>query len=62
MYETTVQELLTDEAGNLRAARIRQGETEAEVPADMVLIAAGFSGAENNIAQVFGVSRDEKTV
>ena len=60
LYETTVQELLTDEAGNLRAARIRQGETEAEVPADMVLIAAGFSGAENNIAQVFGVSRDEK--
>jgi glutamate synthase (NADPH/NADH) small chain len=60
LYETTVQELLTDEAGILRAARIRRGETESEVPADMVLIAAGFSVAENSITQVFGVRKDEK--
>ncbi len=60
LYETTVQELLVDEAGCLRAARIRQGKTETEIAADMVLIAAGFSGAEKTVAEAFGLCQDEK--
>ena len=35
--------------------------SEVEVPADLVLIAAGFLGSEEYVAQAFGVERDGRT-
>lgn len=60
LYETTVQELLLREDGSLCAVRLRQGNTVSEIPADMVLVAAGFSGVEKAVAEAFGVSPDGK--
>ena len=60
LFETTVQELLTDDSGHLRGARIRQGEEYAEVSADLLLIAAGFSGVEEPLPKAFAMKADEK--
>lgn len=39
----------------------RPPDSEVEVPADLVLIAAGFLGSEAYVAQAFGVERDGRT-
>lgn len=75
VYETTIKEFLKDENGALRAVRLAKvhfetnaegrremvfGE-EREIPADLVLIAAGFLGTEQYIAESFGVALDGRT-
>ena len=60
LYETTVQKLLPDENGDLRAAVIRTGEEEREIPAQLLLLATGFSGAEPAAAAAFGLALDGK--
>lgn len=75
-FQTTVQEFLKDKKGHVKGARIvklamepgqdgrlipapKQG-TEEEIPADLVLIAAGFLGCEAYGAETFGAKQDER--
>jgi len=44
-----------------RMKMIPQEGTEKEIPADIVLIAAGFLGSENYVADAFGVKRNKRT-
>ncbi len=75
IYETTIKEFLKDENGHLRAIiavkvhfetndegkRVMVYGEEWEIPAEMVLIAAGFLGAEQYIADAFGVALTART-
>lgn len=63
-FETTVKEILKDEGGRVRALRLvslRGREevpgSECEIPCDLLLIAAGFVGCEEEIPGAFGVER-----
>ena len=60
LYESTVSRLLTGKTGKLTGVIIRQKGEERKLPADMLLIAAGFSGIEENIAKGFGLSMDDR--
>ena len=60
LYETTVTKLLPDESGALRAVIVRCGAEERELPADLLLLATGFSGAEPSAAETFGLTLDER--
>ena len=60
MYETTVAKLLPDESGALRAVLVQCGAEERELPADLLLLATGFSGAEPAAAEAFGLALDER--
>ena len=64
-------EVLFDEAGSVRGLRVvdldwsagkpeRKAETEREVPAQLVLIACGFTGPEHGVLDAFGVKMAEK--
>ena len=59
MYETVAKKLETDEAGNLTAVTVETAGREHTIPAELLLIAAGFSGAEGSIAQAFGLPLDD---
>lgn len=75
-YQTTVKEFLKDEAGHLRGVVISclspqknpdSGRTlmvptgeEYELPAELVLIAAGFTGCQSYVAESFGLTPDER--
>lgn len=73
IYQTTVKEFLADEKGKLRGAvlvKLQRGEngrmvpvegSETEVEAQLVLIAAGFLGAESYVAKAFGVKTDNRS-
>lgn len=58
LYETTVRELIGGEDGSLRAVVVSTGGAERELPAQLLLVAAGFSGAEAGTASAFGLSLD----
>ena len=60
MYETVAKTLVTDEAGNLTSVVVQTAGQEHTLPAEMLLIAAGFSGAESSVAEAFGLSLDDK--
>ncbi|MBQ9045464.1 MAG: glutamate synthase subunit beta [Oscillospiraceae bacterium] len=60
LYQTTVRELLADEKGALRAVIVKTGETEQELPAQLLLLATGFSGAEPSVASAFGLTLSER--
>ena len=60
LYSTTVKELLRDDAGALRAVVIATDRREKELPAELLLIAAGFSGAEPEMAAAFGLELNGK--
>lgn len=59
-YETSIQSLLTDENGILTAAHVIEKGQEKDLPAEMILLAAGFAGAESLSAETFGLSLDKK--
>ncbi|MPM42254.1 Glutamate synthase [NADPH] small chain [bioreactor metagenome] len=76
VYQTTVKELLSDEAGNLSQVRtvrlepkVQDGRTvmtevpgsEETLPCQLLLIAAGFLGSEETVCAAFGVERDART-
>ena len=73
MYQTTVKEFLKDENGKLRAViltKLERGKnggmvpiegSEAEVEAQLVLIAAGFLGSESYVTDAFGVETDSRS-
>ena len=58
LYGTVVTRLLPDEQGDLRAVEIKTGEEVREIPADLLLTATGFSGAESGLAEAFGLALD----
>lgn len=74
IFETTVKEIIPDEAGHIRAVktvklswqkgtdgRMNMAEipgSEQELPCSLLLIAAGFVGCESYIADSFGLARD----
>ena len=59
-YETQVKELITDGKGALTGLKIVSAGEEDAMDCDMLLIAAGFSGAESAAAAAFGLTLDEK--
>ena len=63
-FESTVQEILKDEQGRVRAVKlVRLNGREAvpgseeEIPCDLLLIAAGFVGCAEGVTEAFGVKR-----
>ncbi len=60
LYEASLVRLLTGKKGQLNGVIVRQGEEERQLAADMLLIAAGFSGVEPEIAGTFGLELNEK--
>ena len=60
MFRSKAKELIADEKGNLKEILVTCGEEEITIPAQMLLIAAGFSGAEEKTAEAFGLSLNEK--
>ena len=60
LYSTQAKKLVTDEAGALTAILAETAGQEVTIPAELLLIAAGFSGAEAGPAQAFGLELDEK--
>ena len=73
IYETTVKEYITDKRGNLkkiitsgvafegRNMKLVEG-SEQEIPCDLLLIAAGFTGCESYTPEAFGVELTERNV
>ena len=75
IYQTTVKEIFTDEAGHIRSIQIVHLEpkqengrmnmvevpgSEEELPCDLLLIAAGFIGCQSYVADAFGLPRDNR--
>ena len=56
LYGTSVKEILCGEDGALRAVIVRSGGGERELPAQMLLKATGFSGAEAPAAAALGLT------
>ena len=72
VYQTTVKEFIKDENNNLTGAvlvkldfssgkMVQVENSEYTVPADLVLIAAGFLGSEGYISEAFGVDTDSRS-
>ena len=74
-YQTTVKEILCGEDGavhGLRTVRLEPKtengqtrmqpvpESEEEIPCDLLLIAAGFTGVQDYVAQAFDLPRDNR--
>ena len=72
IYETTVEEFIADARGNLKAVKIvslkwvtengrrvmqKVEGSEKELPCELLLIAAGFVGAQSYVTEAFGVNR-----
>ena len=75
IYETTVKEFIKDKKGDLCAVKtvrlsweVENGRrvmkeipgSEQELPCELLLIAAGFLGAQDYVAEAFGVERDKR--
>ena len=71
VFLASTVELLTTEAGEVRALRVAETEyldgrrvpkagTEREIPADLVLLALGFTGAERELEQQLGLPFDDR--
>ncbi len=67
LFETTVSEILKDDAGHVRGLKlvslkgrdIVQG-SEHEIDCDLLLIAAGFVGCQRSVPEAFGVEVDSR--
>jgi glutamate synthase (NADPH/NADH) small chain len=70
-FAVSTQEFIADEHGNVRALRlveVRKGSggfepvpgTEFEIPAQLVLLAMGFTGPEKLLAEQFGIAVDAR--
>ncbi len=60
MYETVAKRLICDEAGNLTSLVVETAGEERILPADMLLLAAGFSGAEATAPTSLGLTLDDR--
>lgn len=76
LYETTVKEFKLNEKGEVKAAvivtlkqEVVEGRrvfnqvkgSEKEIPCDLVMIAAGFLGAQKSVTDAFGIELDART-
>ncbi len=69
IYQTTVAELLADEDGALRAVRTVKLDqslqpvpgSEEELPCELLLIAAGFLGPQDELPQALGLERTPRS-
>ena len=72
VYAVSTSEVVGDEQGRVRALRlheVRMGESgfekvegsEREIPAQLVLLAMGFLGPQQELLDQLGVERDERT-
>ena len=76
VYKTTVKEFIKNESGELEALKIvklkfaeKNGkrtmsevkDSEEIIPCELCLIAAGFTGCQDYVAEAFGVERDNRT-
>ncbi len=72
-YASTVQSIQTDKKGSIKKATIVQvafkdgklsevAGTEQEIPCDLMLIAAGFTGCEPYVPQAFGAAVTQRNV
>lgn len=69
LFETTVQEILQNEQGHVRALRLVRLNgrepipgSEREIPCDLLLIAAGFTGCRREVPEAFGVELTQRGV
>ncbi len=60
LYETVAKKLLTDKTGALTAVVVDTAGQEQTLPAELLLIAAGFTGAETSAAEAFGLALDSR--
>ena len=60
MYQTEIKKFISDADGRLTSVVISTCGKESELPADMVIVAAGFSGADPETAAAFGLSLNER--
>ncbi len=60
LYETVAKALVTDENGALAAVVVDTAGEEKTLPCELLLIAAGFTGAEAGVAQAFHLALDGK--
>ena len=64
IYQATVKEFIADKNGKLKKVKLVKLEPkkdEFEIPADYVLIAAGFLGTQDYVAKAFGVKLNART-
>jgi glutamate synthase (NADPH/NADH) small chain len=70
-FAVNTEEFLADEAGNVRALRVVEvvmtdgrveaiAGTEVEIPAELVLLAMGFTGPERALAEQFRIDLDSR--
>ncbi len=60
MYQSSAKRLTADGGGDLVSVTVDTAGQEHELPAELLLIAAGFSGAESSVAAAFGLALDHK--
>ena len=60
MYETVAKKLIAGKSGALSALEVSCAGRTKKLPCQMLLIAAGFSGAEDAPAEAFGLHLDER--
>ncbi len=60
MYESEIREYLPDEKGCLRGVIVCTAGEIKEIEAEMVIVAAGFAGAEESSVESFGLQLDAK--
>ncbi len=60
VYKTVAKKLVTGEDGQLTAVVVDTDGKEQTLPAGLILIAAGFTGAEAPLAEAFGLELDGK--
>ena len=60
LYETRVTALLPGEDGSLRGVRVDCAGEARELPADLLLLATGFSGGEDAAPESLGLRLDER--
>ncbi len=60
LYETVAKALVTDESGALAAVVVDTAGEEKTLPCELLLLAAGFTGAEASVAQAFHLALDGK--
>jgi glutamate synthase (NADPH/NADH) small chain len=60
LYESSAKALVTDEAGKLTAVVAQKAGQELTLPAQLLLIAAGFSGAEATAADALGLGLNDR--
>ena len=60
LYETVAKKLTADQSGALTAVTVETAGKEQTLPCELLLIAAGFTGAEAAAPEAFGLALDDR--